>query len=57
MEKLEKQIFPFFHGVPVAPLEVIGPRGDFHLFERALVDAGIFKAGNKIVRALCANLK
>ncbi|MFQ6081681.1 MAG: hypothetical protein ACE5OW_08445 [Candidatus Bathyarchaeia archaeon] len=36
----EKQIFPFFHGVPVAPLKVIGPRGDFHLFEGALVDTG-----------------
>lgn len=36
----EKHIFPFFHGVPVAPLKVIGPRGDFHVFEMALVDTG-----------------
>jgi len=40
MESSEKQIFPFFHGVPVAPLKVIGPGGNFHLFERALVDTG-----------------
>jgi len=40
MASSEKQIFPFFHGVPVAPLKVTGPRGDVHLFERALVDTG-----------------
>lgn len=40
MGSSEKQIFPYFHGVPVAPLKVIGPRGKFHLFERALVDTG-----------------
>ena len=40
MGSSEKQIFHYFHGVPVAPLRIIGSREDSHLFERALVDTG-----------------
>jgi hypothetical protein len=40
MGSSEKQVFHYFHGVPVAPLRIIGPGGYFHFFERALLDTG-----------------
>lgn len=40
MGSSERLVFHYSHGVPVAPLRVVGPEGNFHLFERALVDTG-----------------